>query len=259
MKRLIEIIYNNLLNGKTIPDEIIYEFSQETKEIVRNRAVVDIPSEFWNFQNYIEMFWRGRKYETADNTALIYQMGQLLSYVNMIRDIADEDERVLSLDEYVNHWEKKYPVFKGIHDESGINHKKLAEVSGLTPSALSQFIAKTKWDGFFIFRNVGREKYYYLTEEGEKLYELMKERQTKEPEEPRYFFVSLPDDNNYINRNVYKLTEEAAAAFSQENAVFDILKMFGRHSDIPYKDKCVFGDKKIVKETLYAESGNSFK
>lgn len=239
MKNLIEIIYNYLLNNKTIPDELIYEFSQDTKEIIRNNAALDIPSEFWSFQNYIEMFWRGRKYETEKNTALIYQMGQLLSYVNMIRDIADEDEKTLSLDEYARHWANKYLVFKGIHDEYGINHKKLAEVSKLTPSALSQFIAKTKWDGYFTYRNIGREKYYYLTEQGEKLYELMREKQTKELDEPRYYFVSLPADNDYFDRDIYKMSEEVAAAFQKENTVYDI-------------------DNKIVKEALYAGSGNSF-
>lgn len=258
MKNLIEIIYNYLLDNKTIPDELMYEFSQDTKEIVRNNAAFDIPSEFWNFQNYIEMFWRGRKYETAENATLIYQMGQLLSYVNMIRDIADEDEKTISLDEYANHWGNKYLVFKGIHDEYGINHKKLAEVSDLTPSALSQFIAKTRWDGYFTYRNVGREKYYYLTEEGEKLYELMRERQTKEPEEPRYFLVSIPADNNYINRDVYKMSEEAVAAFHKEDAVFDILKTGIQYSGIPFKEKFSLGDNKIVKEALYAGSGNSF-
>ena len=176
MERLIEILYSHIMNGKRISDDLMYEFSQHILKIVQGIEEVEPVNELFAFRNYVEMYWRGGKFETEKKGYFAFQMGQLLSYINMLKDIEEIKKQELNLEEYASRWEKRFSVFKSMHEEKGITHKKLADLSGLSPSSLSQFIAKTKWDGYFVYRIAGREKYYYLTEKGEKLYDYMEEK-----------------------------------------------------------------------------------
>lgn len=195
MERLIEIIFKHLSLKETVPDELMYEFLKATEEIIVSRSAENIPPEFWQFQNYVEMYWRGRKYEREESGRLIYQMGQLLSCVNMIQNMADSAEKVQSIKEYARRWSKKYQVFRAMHNEYGITHKHLAEKAGVSASSLSQFISRTKWDGYFTSRTVGREKYYYLTDQGEELYELLRD-EIERPQAAIFSFDGI--DNTYI-------------------------------------------------------------
>lgn len=257
MKKLIEIIYNKyLLNGKEIPEDLLFEFSQDTIKIIQNKAAGDIPPEFWNFQHYVEMFWRGRKYEQGRNPALVYQMGQLLAYTGMLRDVADENEKVLSIEEYAGRWEDKYLVYKGIHDEPGINHKRLAAVSDLSVSSLSQFAAKTKWDGYFICRTAGREKYYYLTEEGERLYRLLNSR-IKEKFDWNDYWANIAFNNtDYYYDDEYKEIGIEFFTIGRKARRLIMADMGSNSLDDRSREKTRLAFKERNKESLYAETGN---
>lgn len=252
MKKLIEIIYNCVLSGKEIPEDLLYEFSQNIIKIVQSRQVDNIPAEFWDLQHYIELFWRGRRYKKEKNSILIYQMGQMLSYTSMIRDIADDNEMVMGIKEYAERWKNKYLVYKGVHAESGITHKKLANVSGLSPSALTQFISKTKWDGYLTYRNVGREKYYYLTEEGEKLYKLLKSRYVRADDAYLYGVNSC----DYIYCNLYNDKMSPVPSLYRKTAASKIRDNISNVLEVgeQFAHEC----KEIEKGELYAETRNDF-
>lgn len=252
MKKLINIIYNCVLKKKEIPKDLLYEFSRDAIKIVQNRQVDDVPTEFWDLQHYVELFWREKKYKKEKNSILIYQMGQLFSYTSMIRDIADDNERILRIREYAERWKNKYLVYKGVHDESGITHKKLVNVSGLSPSALSQFIAQTRWDGYLTYRNVGREKYYYLTDEGEKLYELLKSRY----ERAGYIYPYGINNGDYVYSYVYKdkmipvpLPYRKKESAKMRDNVSNILEV---------REQFAYECKRIGNGELYAEMRNDF-
>lgn len=260
MKKLIDILYDYLLKGKEIPEDLLYEFSQDTIKIIQHRSTDEIPSTFWNLQHYVEMFWRGKKYKKEKNPILIYQMGQMLAYTNMVRDIADENERTMNLDEYARRWENKYLVFKGIHDVPGITHKKLAAVSHQSVSSLSQFIAKTKWDGYIIYRTGGREKYYYLTENGEKLYKLLNDKQKKPIRLKQYQFHNLDSNySEYYYDTSYKEKIVTAVVANGNGTKPDIKEFI--ISTVPgevNKEKDGREYKAIKKEALYAATANRF-
>ena len=207
MQRLIEFIYNYIFEGKEVPEDLMFEFSQSTMKIVQSGNVQELPPEFEDLQNYVELFWRGRKYEREEKPIRIYQLGQLLSYINLIRDVADEQKRKISMEEYAERWSKRFRVFLGMHVKPGIMHKELAKFSGITPSVLSQFVAKTKWDGYYTYRIVGREKYYYLTSKGQELYSLLWRKQNREN---LHYYLPLDAYSHYdeiailSNNNIYK-------------------------------------------------------
>ncbi|HIW41122.1 MAG TPA: hypothetical protein H9743_03130 [Candidatus Mediterraneibacter vanvlietii] len=200
MKRLIEQIFNYILDEEIIPEDLLFEFSQDTLQIVQHNNGTELTSQFWSFQNYIESFWRGEKYQHISNSFFVYQMGQLLAYTNMIRDVADEEEKRVSIEDYARRWKNRYLVFKGMHDKRGITHKSLAEYSEMSTSALSQFISKTKWDGYYTYRVMGREKHYYLTKRGEKLYDLLQEYQRDIKYEKIQFYNWYSDTNQIFNK-----------------------------------------------------------
>ncbi len=177
MNELIKRIFEFILNKEVIPEDLMYEFSQDTMNFVRKKECEDLPEVFGDFQSYVELFWHSRKYNQIQNPKIIYQMGQLLAYVNMISDSVQDEEEELSLEDCANRWKNRYPVFKAVYYERGITHKKLAQLSGLSPSSLSQFLSKIRSEKVFLSRTMGREKHYYLTEKGEKIYHLLSEKQ----------------------------------------------------------------------------------
>lgn len=67
MQRLIEFIYNYIFEGKEVPEDLMFEFSQSTMKIVQSGNVQELSPEFEDLQNYVELFWRGRKYEREEN------------------------------------------------------------------------------------------------------------------------------------------------------------------------------------------------
>lgn len=177
MKQLITIISNYIFQKEPVPDEYLYELSTKITSMIELSETERISNEFWQLANYIELYWRGQKYTCDDNPERIYQMGQLLSITKMVHIWYDRIEKNTSLNEYARIMNHKYSFFKSIHDESGITHKELAAKMHTSVSSLSQFVNKIQGNGFFISRPMGREKHYYLTQKGEKIYELITKRQ----------------------------------------------------------------------------------
>ncbi len=225
MKGLIKILLEYIYNSKEIPDELLYEFSQKTMQIVQRKATEEIPDEFWDFENYVEMFWRGKKYNYMSDSCMVYQMGRLLACTNMLSILVDEREREASLEEYADLLKNRFEVFEGMYNTRGITHKELAELSGVSVSALSQFINRIKAEAFFTYRVMGREKHYYLTEYGEKLYFLMAQKNNKKKMkyaklrgivndvneqimEDTYYKVIISQNANSVTESVYISNQE---------------------------------------------------
>lgn len=217
MKELAEQILDYIMENREVPEDLLYEFSKETLRIIQSRQTTSIPDTFWDLENYVETFWRCSEFTQAENSYFVHQMGQLLSFTNLISIMDDEEQRELSIEDYAEQWRDRYLVFDYIHRHRGITHKTLAEASGMSVSALSQFINKVKWTGVFNCRSMGREKHYYLTEYGEQVYEYMKKNAEKkklgrsrltewEVEEDRLggykLYGKFKIDNNEIDDNV---------------------------------------------------------
>lgn len=92
MEKLISILYECVINNQEVSEDLLYELEQDVICVVRNQNTTQISRNFWDLQHYIEMYWRGRKYTRERNKKYLYQMGQLLAYTNMVRDIVDIKE-----------------------------------------------------------------------------------------------------------------------------------------------------------------------
>lgn len=173
MKKLVQMILNYLLENKEIPEELIYELSKTTVKIVENHCMEMIPQEFWELDSFVEAYWRAESYTKSNDMAFVYQMGQLFSFTNMLSTLAEKQEKENSIEDYAIQLKDKYVIFQQIDRNPGITHKELAQRAGMSVSSLSQFLNRYKEHGFIQRRSMGREKHYYLTAYGERLYSAM--------------------------------------------------------------------------------------
>ena len=228
MDKLLSMILEYVVDSREVPEELIYEFSGEVTRLIEGGDFEDISDEFWKLENYVELYWRGRKFDQEKSAIRIFQMGQLLTYTNMISRWLEKIQKEITLDEYARILSDKYLFFKSIHDEYGITHKELANKIQISISSLSQFVNRIKGNGFFISRSMGREKHYYLTDKGEKLLGIMR----KENFYPERKFIKLLGALNNLNEVIsddffYKRVLEKNNGFQTEN-VFITTYKFGR-------------------------------
>lgn len=201
MERLARMILDNLREGNAIPEDLLYELTTEAMKVVQTRQIEQLSPEFWELEQYVESFWRAQLFQTVQGMRS-YEMGRLLSLTNMIAMVAEEEEKRQSLNEYALKFSDWYPVFKGMYDTPGITHKKLALTAGKSDSSLSQFMNKNQWEGLYIYRRFGREKNYYLTELGQRLYELMKDNQPRPTEEKYARFLGVKNNIEELEKGL---------------------------------------------------------
>jgi len=93
MRELINLISEYVFDAAEIPEDLLYEFYKKTAKIIRSLCTEAIPDEFWELENYVESYWRGHKYLKSEDAIQIYQMGQLLSFTNMLSMLSEEKEK----------------------------------------------------------------------------------------------------------------------------------------------------------------------
>lgn len=179
MRELVNLIFKFVLEAKEIPEELLYEFSKQTAEIVQNGCTEIIPKEFWELESYVDAYWRGHQYIKSDNNIQIYQMGQLLSFTNMLSMLAEEMEKESSIEDYAARLKDGYGAIKEIQEHPGITRKELEQTAGMNGPSLAQLINELKWNGFLQPRSMGQEKHYYLTKHGQQLCSAMEVKYEK--------------------------------------------------------------------------------
>lgn len=93
MEKLSNLILKCIKNNQKIPEELICEFWNKTIQIIKTECTEILGPEFWTLENYISLYWRFEKYNSPDNhdsKQKIYQMGQLISCINMINIINEK-------------------------------------------------------------------------------------------------------------------------------------------------------------------------
>ncbi len=220
MRELVRLILDCLLEVREIPEELLYELSKTTVMIVEQRCMEEIPEEFWELESYVEAYWRGEKYKKTDDMVRVYQMGQLLSFTNMLCMLTEQQEKERLIDDYAVRSKDSYHIFEEIYVKPGIAHKDLAIIAGLDTVSLTQFLNEYKLNGFIQSRSMGCEKHYYLTDHGKKLYSVMKVNHKKEG----------------LSCSAKPVTGvgEAFYKWVRQNCITDCLELDRQQSKVPY-------------------------
>lgn len=142
---------------------------------------------------------------------------------------AKEKEWSMLLSKY----QDKKSWLKIIHASPGIRHKDFSQKAGKSPSQMTQSIACLVNDKIINCNYAGREKFYFLSEKGERLYKELNEKQRVEKIQNVYS-KRLSDDNNEnecvvinvrecVNRSVTKNVMNENRLFHEKcNAMIDM-------------------------------------
>ena len=168
LSSISEYVQNNLLSGEKASNTVIIELISELSYYIKAGLSHKIPPEFYRLSGYVKNKVQfGNLNEISADMLLVY--GKLWSIATLVEVVEQEESMVQSIDDDVIQFENKYVIFKAIRDKSGITHDDLAKAAGVSVSSLSQFISKLDYGKYFVSSQIGRRKYYYITDNGREL------------------------------------------------------------------------------------------
>ena len=175
LSSISEFVLSNLLSGEKVSNEIILELIAEVIECIKNCSFQKIPPSFYRLSEYVVSKVQFENLNEL-STDIVLMYGKLWAIMYQA-EIAEQKEAVrASIDDDAKQFENRHELFRAIRDRSGISHSELAEATGLSVSSLSQFMGKIDNGKYFISHQVGRKKYYYITNNGRELVNKMEER-----------------------------------------------------------------------------------
>ena len=158
-----EFVLNKLLLGESVSDEVVLELISEVNNCIKARLWQKIPHDFYRLSEYvISEVQFGDFKEVSTDMVLLY--GKLWAVMNQAEVAEKEESLRLSIDDDAKRFKDKYKLFRAIRDDSGISHSDLARETGMSVSHLSQAVGKLDNGKYFISRQLGRRKYYYITD-----------------------------------------------------------------------------------------------
>ena len=162
------------------PDELITALCSNTMEIVLERKLEEIGEKTKEFCVLMSRYWNAKEYLNEKNTELLFQMGRLDTCARMLDRLISEQDVNDYLAVNAKHFMGRYSFFYSVHMKPGIRHNELAQSMKVSVSCLSQFAAKIQRFGYYDRQLLGREKYYTLTRDGERLFEEMEKIKREE-------------------------------------------------------------------------------
>lgn len=159
--------------------------------------LLQIPQEeSLNYKKYSDKIcelWHYREFEKLSKEE-VFLYGGIWGSIKLMarrRERLQRDERLAS---YITKYKNNDSILKHIYYHPGIKHKDLAKKLKKTPSQLSQQIRSFEREGLIINDRMGREKYYYLLNDGEHVYtQIRKSKEEKEKE--NYIEVKVVPSN----------------------------------------------------------------
>lgn len=200
-----ELILSNLLSDKTISDEVLLEFICEVNIYINTESFGEAPPSFYRLTEYVKNIATPEKLSTIPMT-LVFIYGKLWSVLSLAEIAEHEESLKLSIDEDAKRYIDRYEVFDTVRTNRGISHKSLANAVKMSPSALSQFMSRMENGRYLFSRQIGRRKYYYITNNGEVLISKMDEvRHMEKSTRLMKILNVLPEDKAVIIKLFYAL------------------------------------------------------
>ncbi|MCL2717952.1 MAG: MarR family winged helix-turn-helix transcriptional regulator [Lachnospiraceae bacterium] len=199
---------------KEIPDEVIINLISEIHLHTKTNSFKKMPDSFYRLAEYISNKIQSDYFgEYSAHLGLTY--GKLWSINKFVKIAEKEDLLKFSIDDDAKLYHKRYHIFKMIKEKSnigGIAQNDLAKVADMSASAFSQFIGKFENGKYFISRQLGRNKFYYITDNGKILLEKMErlinaDRQESKKRVAKDFQLSPKIVNGISNNEIQSVNE----------------------------------------------------
>jgi|GEM_PF-1165453 len=178
MARLCDILNKKIESDQIISEEQINIYLQQIFEYICHSDSKELPHSFYLLRQTLFKKWEYGTISHLSSTS-VFILGALWGGA-LLSELADKERTKQPKLEILAKQNMKYlKIFDAINKQPGIKHKDLADISGMTTSELSQWMAKRQNENYFSFSRIGREKYYYIEKKGEEILQEM-ERQSED-------------------------------------------------------------------------------
>lgn len=198
IEKLLDMIFDSMERNEW-NEELLYDLSTEIVDKFDELLSNDLPEVFYELYDYVDSYWRG--INNKDTQEHAFFMGRLYGVLDFVKRKYDE----LANEKLCLKYALKpiyYNVFSKISSYPGIIHNDLTNCTNGSKSALSQLIKKPEDDGLIKSVKCGREKHYYLTPLGMRVYQKAKVVQAKVAQEKVSNELSVTFDGLGINNNI---------------------------------------------------------
>lgn len=169
-----------LRTKKNIDEEQVNVFLDSVAE---NLAAAEKPkkksSGYQALSDFVNKLWYYGDFGKAARLQ-IFLYGSIWAGIRMIERRHKKIDRQRKLEELIPYYSDKEWLLRAIYDKPGIRHKDLAKEGGKSVSQLSQIISKASKDALISYHRLGREKYYFLMDSGEAVYQEIARRNRKQ-------------------------------------------------------------------------------
>lgn len=226
-----ERILNRIEKGLMLQEEQRTAFWEYALEQIRETENILLEAPFGQLFMLKEHVLKKWDYDEIGSLTpeCAFEYGQLWG-VFQLMDMADKrGEEKYSMEFLKKQYGKYYRLFDLLKKSPGIRHKEVAEKMEKSPSEVSQIFAKLNGEKLFSTVKLGREKYYYLEERGNRLLEAIKKDKKKAADVEKWK-MSLPSAFSYTLKKweIGNTTEVLAVNFKQDVA-YGMRVGFGRN------------------------------
>lgn len=176
LERISNVILERIKAKKRLEEEQVHAFLETMAE---SAAAEDsqLPPDYRKLSDRLQKIWQYRSFGDLAH-AQIFLYGSIWGGIKLLEKkrgkVSDRERQ----EELAKYYAGKEWFFHAIDTRPGIRHKELAQIGDVSPSALSQFAAGASKERLISCRRMGREKHYYLMDDGKAVYKKMQENRT---------------------------------------------------------------------------------
>ncbi|MCM1500263.1 MAG: hypothetical protein NC124_17510 [Clostridium sp.] len=171
INKLIEMIFITMEQNEW-SEELLYDLSTELTNDFEGICSRKPSREFLDLYDYTDSYWRNQDHQDQPEHAFF--VGRLYGMLDLIKRKYEELEKEELFIKYDAKGFRLYSVLKNIYQSPGITHDELTRQVKGGKSALSQFVREPEADGLIRPVRSGRQKHYYLTPLGTRVYQRIK-------------------------------------------------------------------------------------
>lgn len=173
LERICNVILERMKAKKRIEEEQVQAFWETMAEATEEENL-QTPQNYRQLSDRLHKMWQYRSFSDLAQ-AQIFLYGSLWGGMKLLEKkrskMSDRERR----EKMAKYYAGKEWFFRAIDTQPGIRHKELAQIGDVSPSALSQFAVRASKERLISCRRMGREKYYYLMDDGKAVYKKMQE------------------------------------------------------------------------------------
>lgn len=168
LSKLSTLLLEDITNNKIVRERLLLDFSKQVVKLLEKSELPMLPDSFSILADYVDEYQRyDAECETDVRRATAYS--RVFQITQMLHIHIKETQKDLLIDNAVSKHRNNLKLLYIISSTPWITHKELSKELEISPPALTYKISLLEKEGFVINLRQGRQKHYFLTEQGETL------------------------------------------------------------------------------------------